>query len=257
MLGERMQTGRCAVVPFGVFEKVMQHPDNKDIYTEYTRLVDSELHASPDTLKVLTTSFTTSFTTIFTTSFTTSFGCTAPRTRSRCSQSIRQHTSAYVSIRQHTSAFVSIRSTEVLPKHTSAHVSIRQHTSAYVSIRSTKVLPKLKECVKKLRACVRMRLQYYICVLMPLYVCPHTTRCWRSSRNASRSCAHVSACENVCPQTTIYVSSYYYVRVRMRLGAGEAQGMRQEAARVCPHAKYVSSNYYMCPHATIYVSACD
>ena len=93
-----MQTGGCAVVPFGVFEKVMQHADNKDMYTEYTRLVDTELHASQHTLKVLTTSFTASFTT----SFTTSFSCTAARTRSRCSQSIRQLTSAYVSIRQHT-----------------------------------------------------------------------------------------------------------------------------------------------------------
>jgi hypothetical protein len=44
--------------------------------------------------------------------------------------SIRQHTSAYVSIRQHTSAYVSIR------QHTSAYVSIRQHTSAYVSMRT-------------------------------------------------------------------------------------------------------------------------
>jgi hypothetical protein len=52
MLGEWMQTPRSAVVPFGVFEKVMQHPDNKDIYTEYTRLVDTELHGSQDTLKV-------------------------------------------------------------------------------------------------------------------------------------------------------------------------------------------------------------
>ena len=55
MLAEWMQTPRSAVVPFGVFEKVMQHPDNKDIYSEYTRLVDTELHGSQDTLKVLET----------------------------------------------------------------------------------------------------------------------------------------------------------------------------------------------------------
>ena len=44
---------RSAVVPFGVFEKVMSHADNKGVADEYKRLVDKELHAAGDPLKVL------------------------------------------------------------------------------------------------------------------------------------------------------------------------------------------------------------
>ena len=48
-----------------------------------------------------------------------------------------------------------------------------------------------------------------ICVLMLLCIFPHTTTCM---------CPHTTIC--MCPHTTIFVSSYYYV----------------------------SSHYYMCPH---------
>jgi alpha-glucan,water dikinase len=41
------------VIPFGVFEKVMGHPDNKEIAAEYKRLVDAELHSASDPLTVL------------------------------------------------------------------------------------------------------------------------------------------------------------------------------------------------------------
>jgi hypothetical protein len=55
----------------------------------------------------------------------------------------------------------------------------------------------------------------------------------------------------MCPHTTIYVSSYYYICVLIRL-------------YMCPHTAicvlirlYVSSYCYMCPHTTIYVSSYD
>jgi hypothetical protein len=50
----------------------------------------------------------------------------------------------------------------------------------------------------------------------------------------------------MCPHTTIYVSSYYYICVLILL-------------HTCPHTTtyvsayyYVASHYYMCPHTTIY-----
>jgi alpha-glucan,water dikinase len=52
-LPEWIQTPRSAVIPFGVFEKVMSHPDNKHIAAEYKRLSEKELHASASPLKVL------------------------------------------------------------------------------------------------------------------------------------------------------------------------------------------------------------
>jgi hypothetical protein len=59
----------------------------------------------------------------------------------------------------------------------------------------------------------------YICVLIQLYMCPHTLY--------------------MCPHTTIYVSSYCYICVLIQV-------------YMCPHtAMYLSS----CPHATIYVSS--
>ena len=48
-----IQTPRSAVVPFGVFEKVLSHPDNKQLAAEYHRLVDKELHSAADPLPVL------------------------------------------------------------------------------------------------------------------------------------------------------------------------------------------------------------
>jgi len=52
-LPEWIQTPRSAVIPFGVFEKVMGHGDNKAVAAEYARLVDKELHSASDPLTVL------------------------------------------------------------------------------------------------------------------------------------------------------------------------------------------------------------
>ncbi len=46
----------------------------------------------------------------------------------------------------------------------------------------------------------------------------------------------------MCPHTTTYVSSYYYVCVLVLL-------------YICVLVLLVSSHYYMCPHTTIYVSS--
>jgi hypothetical protein len=84
------------------------------------------------------------------------------------------------------------------------------------------------------RICVRS----YICVLILLCMCPNTIM-------------YVSSYYFVWPLTTIYVSSYYYMCVRIRL-------------YVCLHTTVcVSSYYYMCvlillyvcPHTTICVSS--
>ncbi len=53
----------------------------------------------------------------------------------------------------------------------------------------------------------------------------------------------VSGALQVCPLTTMYVSSYYYICVLILL-------------YMCPHITIcVSSCYYMCPHTTMYVSS--
>jgi len=51
-LPEWIQTPRSAVIPFGVFEKVMEHPANSVIAVEYARLVNEELHTK-DVMHVL------------------------------------------------------------------------------------------------------------------------------------------------------------------------------------------------------------
>jgi hypothetical protein len=120
----------------------------------------------------------------------------------RCAYvSIRQRTSAYVSIRPHTS----ISSCHYMRTHTSlcrcAYVSIRQHTSAYVRIplyyhASTCVLTPLYidlssylyyEAQGETRShffyvfvCISIELlnessYLYMCVFLPLYMCPHTS----------------------------------------------------------------------------------
>jgi len=52
-LPDWIQTPRSAVIPFGVFEKVMAHGDNREVAEEYQRLVDEELHSSATPLEVL------------------------------------------------------------------------------------------------------------------------------------------------------------------------------------------------------------
>ena len=51
---------------------------------------------------------------------------------------------------------------------------------------------------------------YGMCVLIPLYVCPHTTICVLILR-------YVSSYYNMCPHTTIYVFSYNYICVLLLL----------------------------------------
>jgi len=51
-LPEWIKTPRSAVIPFGVFEKVMEHPANRVIAVEYARLVNEELHTK-DVMHVL------------------------------------------------------------------------------------------------------------------------------------------------------------------------------------------------------------
>jgi hypothetical protein len=55
---------------------------------------------------------------------------------------------------------------------------------------------------------------YYISVLIPLYICPHTTIYLSSYYMTERQCTHsVLILLYICPHTTIYVSSYYYICV--------------------------------------------
>ncbi len=79
---------------------------------------------------------------------------------------------------------------------------------------------------------------YYMCVLIILYMCPHTA-------------TFVSSCYYICvlillcmfPRSTTYVSSYYYVCVLVLL-------------YMCPHTTmYVSSFYYICVLILLYVSS--
>jgi hypothetical protein len=76
-------------------------------------------------------------------------------------------------------------------KHTSACVSIRQHTSAYVSIPVVEV-------------CGGNASNILLCVLILLYMCPHTVVC-------------VLILLYMCPHTTIYVSAYYCIGVLILL----------------------------------------
>ncbi len=72
---------------------------------------------------------------------------------------------------------------------------------------------------------------YYICVLILLYMCPHTT---------------VYVCVLIllymCPHTAIYVSSYSYICVLILL-------------YMCPHTNIYTCPHNMCPPTTIYVSS--
>jgi hypothetical protein len=94
---------------------------------------------------------------------------------------------------------------------------------------------------------------YSICVLILLYMCPHTA-------------IYVSAYYSVCVLMLLYVSSYYCICVRILLYMRPHTAINVSSyCYVCvrillcmrPHtAIYVASYcYYMCPHTAIYVSA--
>ncbi len=116
---------------------------------------------------------------------------------------------------------------------------------------------------------------YYICVLILLYMCPHTADvCWRLLTYEG-----VSGALQVCPHTTIYVSSYCYICVLILLcmcpHTADVCWCMLTYADVCVAG--VSSYYYVCvliqltyadvcwrmltyalqvcPHTTIYVSS--
>ncbi len=97
-------------------------------------------------------------------------------------------------------------------------------------------------------ACTTIYVSSYccICVLILLYMCPHTTI-------YASSYYHICflILLYLCPHTTIYVSSYYYICVLILV-------------YMCSHTTmYVSSYCYvcvlillcMCPHTTMYVSS--
>jgi hypothetical protein len=71
---------------------------------------------------------------------------------------------------------------------------------------------------------------YYICVLIPLYLCPHTPKYVADMRLQA-----VAQFDN-----TIYVSSYYYICVLILL-------------YMCHHITIIL--LYMCPHTSICLSS--
>jgi hypothetical protein len=80
-------------------------------------------------------------------------------------------------------------------------------------------------------------------VLVPLYMCPHTTMYVSSYYYVPSATARICSCRLTGPHTTMYVSSYYCICVLILL-------------YMCPHTTiYVSSYYYMCPHTTTHVSS--
>jgi hypothetical protein len=71
---------------------------------------------------------------------------------------------------------------------------------------------------------------YCTCVLILLYMCPHTTKC-------------MSSYYYMCPHTAMCVSSYYYTCVLILL-------------YTCPHTTiYMSSYYYICVHILLHTYA--
>jgi hypothetical protein len=70
-------------------------------------------------------------------------------------------------------------------------------------------------------------------VLIPLYMCPHTS---------------LYMCPHVCPHTSIYVSSCLYICVLMRVLIPLYM-----CPRACLHASIYESPL-MCPHTSLYVS---
>ncbi len=119
---------------------------------------------------------------------------------------------AYVSIRQRMLTYAPAQM-EPLPevRRAGAYVSIRQHTSVYVSIRqhTSAMQPEVRRAGEALRWGRRS-----MCVLILLYMCPHTA-------------IYVSSYCYMCPHTphtAIYVSACCYI-----YGSGGA-GAQQETA---------------------------
>ena len=89
---------------------------------------------------------------------------------------------------------------------------------------------------------------YDICVIILLYMCPHAAIYVHHTNIDVSSCSftHVSSILlHVCPRTTIYMSSYYYIYVLILLC-------------VCPHTTiYMSSYYYRCVLILLYTCVLD
>ncbi len=68
----------------------------------------------------------------------------------------------------------------------------------------------------------------YICVLILLYMSPHTAICYLLY---------------MCPHTAIYVSSYYYMLFATIGGSDLGSGVWSRAP----------ATLYMCPHTTVYM----
>jgi hypothetical protein len=75
----------------------------------------------------------------------------------------------------------------------------------------------------------------YICVLVLLCMCPHTTACVSLYYRSKTRCTDwLLVLLHMCPHTTAYVSLYYYTCVLILL-------------RMCPHTTtHVSSYYCVC-----------
>jgi hypothetical protein len=89
---------------------------------------------------------------------------------------------------------------------------------------------------------------WYICVLVLLYMCPHTC------------CSSVAALLQLCPRTAVYVSSccYMCVLILLHICVLILQDM-------CPHTGvslssccciFVRMLLYLCRHTAVHVSAC-
>ena len=107
--------------------------------------------------------------------------------------------------------------------------------------------------------------QVYMCVRIPLYMCPRTTIYVSSYYYIS-----VLILLYMCPHTPIYVSSSYYICVLTLF----LEPLRTPSPReffqvwlvyvcvriplhMCPHTTIIVSSYYdVCPHTTTYVSSC-
>jgi hypothetical protein len=108
--------------------------------------------------------------------------------------------------------------------------------------------------------CVKTCNCYYICVLILLYMCPHTADAPVVHCGKTCNCYYICVLIllYMCPHTTIYVSSYCYICVLILL-------------YMCPHTadapvahcvKTCNCYYicvlillYMCPYTTTYVSS--
>jgi hypothetical protein len=115
-----------------------------------------------------------------------------------------------------------------------------QQCSRKTTIRVLRLLWLLCMC-PRFTICVLI-LQYvssyhYVCVLILLNMCPHTT-VYLSSIQYYYACVLILLC--MCPRAAMYLSTYYYSVVI--------------PLYICPHTTiHVSTFYYMCPRSTICV----